>query len=196
MGWLLTRKHPDVVLKGATIPHDDLMADPVVAFNRKYYIWLYLIFRIVASIYAPMFVTGCTLWEGTIGCFASYVGQLHTVWFVNSAAHIFGDRPYNSKIQPRENFWVALTGMGEGFHNYHHTFPWDYTIAEDGLTWWNPAKWFIDTMFKLGLCSNLKRASNDLIDKTRHRLGGSKKDENFYVHDHPYMNPHCFSDTN
>jgi stearoyl-CoA desaturase (delta-9 desaturase) len=124
-----------------------------------------------------------------------YVAQLHTVWFVNSAAHIFGDRPYNNKIQPRENWWVAITGMGEGFHNYHHTFPWDYTIAENGLSYWNPAKWFIDAMFRLGLCSNLKRPSRELVEKTMSKVRQTPLEEHqFYVSNHPYCQPHGYTD--
>ena len=117
------------------------------------------------------------------------------MWFVNSAAHIFGDRPYNKEIQPRENWWVAITGMGEGFHNYHHTFPWDYTIAESGLSYWNPAKWFIDAMFRLGLCSNLKRPSRELVLKTMNRVKRtSVQEQEFYVQNHPYCQPHGYTD--
>lgn len=36
MGWLLMKKHPDVAEKGARIPLDDLLADPVVAFQKKF----------------------------------------------------------------------------------------------------------------------------------------------------------------
>ena len=56
------------------------------------------------------------MWLCYLGTFAFYIGGLHTAWFVNSAAHIFGDRPYNSKIQPRENVYVAVTAFGEGYH--------------------------------------------------------------------------------
>lgn len=36
MGWLLMKKHPDVATKGSRIPLDDLLADPVVAFQKKF----------------------------------------------------------------------------------------------------------------------------------------------------------------
>lgn len=106
---------------------------------------------------------------------------------------MFGDRPYNAKIQPRENIWVALTAFGEGYHNFHHTFPWDYTIAEFGFAAYNPGKGFIDLMYTLGLASNLKRASPTLIQKTRAKKAGQKWDYEFYLHDHPYHEPHAFS---
>ncbi len=42
---------------------------------------------------------------------------------VNSAAHIFGNRPYDNQIEPRESLLAVYLSMGEGYHNYHHTFP-------------------------------------------------------------------------
>jgi stearoyl-CoA desaturase (delta-9 desaturase) len=36
MGWLLVRKHPDVINKGATIDMSDLEKDPVVVWQRRY----------------------------------------------------------------------------------------------------------------------------------------------------------------
>ena len=31
-----------------------------------------------------------------------------------------------------ENLFVAFGAIGEGFHNYHHTFPQDYSTSEFG----------------------------------------------------------------
>ncbi|KAI1286893.1 Stearoyl-CoA desaturase 5 [Halotydeus destructor] len=194
VGWLLTKKHPDVLIKGRTIDHSDLMADPVVVNNKKYYVIWYLLFRVYIPSMIPAWLFDEELRFCIVGCLAQYIAGLHTTWFVNSAAHMFGDRPYNSKIQPRENLWVTLTAFGEGYHNFHHTFPWDYTIAEFGFSGYNPGKGFIDLMFKLGLASNLKRASPSLIAKTRARKTGHKWDHEFYLHDHPYEQPHQYSE--
>jgi len=35
MGWLMVRKHPDVMAKGRGIDMKDLEADPVVMFQKK-----------------------------------------------------------------------------------------------------------------------------------------------------------------
>lgn len=59
-----------------------------------------------------------------------YVTTLHITWSVNSAAHLWGSRPYDKTISPVENRFVAFIAMGEGWHNYHHVFPWDYKTAE------------------------------------------------------------------
>ncbi|RHY72864.1 hypothetical protein DYB34_011674, partial [Aphanomyces astaci] len=55
--------------------------------------------------------------------------------------------------------WVAFFAMGEGWHNWHHVFPYDYAASEFGISaQWNPTKLFIDTMAKLGLVTDRKRA--------------------------------------
>ena len=61
-----------------------------------------------------------------------YVSVLHATWLVNSAAHMFGMKPYDVKIGPVENMAVTVLAIGEGFHNYHHTFPYDYSTSEWG----------------------------------------------------------------
>ena len=67
----------------------------------------------------------------------------------------------------RENFFVAIFGLNEGFHNYHHQFPWDYAIAEFGIKYWDPAKWLINCAERFGFAYDLKKASPDLIENTR-----------------------------
>jgi stearoyl-CoA desaturase (delta-9 desaturase) len=51
---------------------------------------------------------------------------------------------------------VSLLTSGEGYHNFHHLFAYDY---RNGVRWWqwDPSKWFINAMRVLGLARNLKR---------------------------------------
>lgn len=87
----------------------------------------------------------------------------------------------------RENLLISLR------FSYHHTFPFDYRIAEIGFQAFNPAKWFIDACFKLGLASDLKVASPQLIQKTKAKVESSRQQETqFYLHDHPYVDPHAY----
>jgi len=54
---------------------------------------------------------------------------------------------------------VSIAAFGEGWHNFHHAYPYDYACAEHGILFaWNPTKFFIDSMLFLGLASNPKRA--------------------------------------
>jgi len=197
MGWLLTKKHPDVLIKGSTIDSSDLLKDPVVYWNKKLYIWKYLLLRALVPALIPYYFMGVGLGEAFLGCFSQYLTTLHSTWLVNSAAHIFGDRPYNNKIQPRENYAVAFFGFNEGFHNFHHQFPWDWRIAEYGVQLYDPGKWFISTMRYVGLAYNLKEASPKLIQEMKEKVAAQERkylDSGFYVHDHPYYTPLNFTD--
>ncbi|RWS26641.1 stearoyl-CoA desaturase 5-like protein [Leptotrombidium deliense] len=188
VGWLLTKKHPDVHIKGRTIDMSDVIGDPLVQFQRKYYIPFYLIFRFYIPIRLAMWTTGVDFYTSIIGLFSTYVGSLHCTWFVNSFAHGFGDKPYNAKIQPRNNKFVSTITLGEGFHNFHHTFPWDYTIGE--FVWsYNLGQIFIEWMAKLGFAYNLKRATGEQV-QNRMLSARRVKDGTLYQNDHPYEIPH------
>lgn len=47
----------------------------------------------------------------------------HATFAVNSIAHIFGSRRYDTKDESKNNFWLALITLGEGWHNNHHFYP-------------------------------------------------------------------------
>lgn len=61
--------------------------------------------------------------------------------------------------------------LGEGWHNYHHVFPWDYKTAELGDYSANTTTAFIDFFSKLGWAYDLKTVSNDLIKRRAQRTG-------------------------
>ena len=79
----------------------------------------------------------------------------HITWSVNSICHLWGDSPYNSNDESRNNAVVGVLALGEGWHNNHHAFP---TSARHGLRWWQfDSSWVvISTMKKLGLVTNVK----------------------------------------
>ena len=62
------------------------------------------------------------LYSFLVGTSLRYTISLHATWFVNSAAHMFGGQPYDLKQRGRENLFVSAGALGEGFHNYHHTY--------------------------------------------------------------------------
>jgi len=66
---------------------------------------------------------------------------------------------------------VTITANGEGWHNYHHAFPWDYKAAELGLYKVNIPAAFIEVMAWLGLAYDLKTASPEIIEKYRTNKG-------------------------
>ncbi len=131
--------------------HARLLEDPAVAWvERTYVFWL------VASFAIPFAIGGLVtgtwmgameglLWGGLVRVFLGH----HITWSVNSIAHMFGTRPYETQDEARNNAIVALLGFGEGWHNNHHAFP---RAAFLGHTWWqvDPGRWLIRTMEKLG----------------------------------------------
>jgi stearoyl-CoA desaturase (delta-9 desaturase) len=64
---------------------------------------------------------------------------------------------------------LALLTYGEGYHNYHHTFQWDY---RNGIKWWHfdPTKWMIRGLSLIGLTRDLKRCSLAQIEKAKLEL--------------------------
>lgn len=77
---------------------------------------------------------------------------------------MWGQRPYDKQIEPRENIFVSATAFGEGYHNYHHTFPWDYATSENGSKL-NATKIFIDLMALIGQAYDLKSCTPEMIKR-------------------------------
>ena len=64
-------------------------------------------------------------WSGLlIGFFASTVVLWHVTFTVNSLAHVFGRRVYDTPDTSRNTLLVAIATGGEGWHNNHHRYPW------------------------------------------------------------------------
>ncbi|GFT59115.1 acyl-CoA Delta(11) desaturase [Nephila pilipes] len=171
MGWLMCKKHPDVTVKGKTVFLDDLWADPIVRFHRRFYIPMVLFFCFYLPTMIPVWCWGETLWNSFfIAGMTRYCFSLNLTWLVNSAAHKYGDQPYDKYIEARENAFVAFFGHGEGWHNYHHVFPWDYSTSELGYTL-NLSKVFIDFMALIGQAYDLKSAHPDLVKSRKLKTG-------------------------
>ena len=79
---------------------------------------------------------------------------------------------------PTESLIVSVATLGEGWHNYHHTFPWDYRAAEFGKLRFNLTTSFINLMAALGWAYDLKIVSEESIIKRAMRTGdGTRKIE-------------------
>lgn len=96
MGWLLLKKHPDVKAKGSLIDMSDLKEDAIVMFQKRYYAWMMPLFAFILPTLMPCYLIGETLSNSwyIAGVFR-YIFSLHSTWLVNSAAHIWGMRPYD-----------------------------------------------------------------------------------------------------
>ncbi|CAK1579265.1 unnamed protein product [Parnassius mnemosyne] len=171
IGWLMSRKHPYVIEMGKRIDMSDLEADWMVMFQKKYYYPLYMIFALFIPVWVPIQYFGETFWNSLLVCyFFRYLLELNGAWLVNSAAHLYGTRPYDKNLQPVESWFVSFLTFGEGWHNYHHAFPWDYKAAELP-THFNTSAVIIQMFEKLGLAYDLKTVSPEMVAKRIFRTG-------------------------
>jgi stearoyl-CoA desaturase (delta-9 desaturase) len=159
VGWLLVKKNKAVKEAGKTINVSDLLSDGVVMFQKRGDPFWMLMWCFAFPAFTVTLWGDCA-WHGfLIAGVLRYVWALHATWAVNSVVHAWGCRPYNPSHLTTENGWVSVFAIGEGWHNWHHAFPWDYAAAELGaLSQFNPTKMFIDAMVFLGMASDRKRA--------------------------------------
>ncbi|XP_054155192.1 acyl-CoA Delta(11) desaturase-like [Oppia nitens] len=172
VGWLLCKKHPEVKERGKTLDMTDLAKDPLVRFQRAFYIPLLGLIWAAFPTYIPYLLWGESLWNSWFICvMLRYAATLNLTWCVNSAAHMWGMKPYDKDIVPVEAHMRHYL-MGEGFHNYHHAFPWDYSASELG-PWdaFNPATAFIDMFASIGWAYDLKKASKEIVESRQKRVG-------------------------
>ena len=160
MGWML-RDYPSGHLDYKNVP--DLKKDKMVMFQLKHYTLLAVLtnFGIPLAIgYMSGDVWGVFLLAGLLRLVISH----HFTFFINSWAHISGSQPYTDQNTARDNPVMALFTWGEGYHNFHHIFQYDY---RNGVKWWHydPTKWLIYGMSKLGLARKLRRIPRFIIEK-------------------------------
>ena len=161
MGWLMVKKDKRVTMAGRELHYEDLTEDGVVTFQKA----LDPMFAMVMCFIMPAVVAMWGWDEDFLYAFVvagvlRYCLVLHFTWMVNSAAHLYGDHPYDTLSYPAENPVVAFVSVGEGWHNWHHKYPYDYAASEFGVSsQFNPSKLVIDGFACLGLVSERKRAT-------------------------------------
>jgi fatty-acid desaturase len=99
----------------------------------KFHVWLTKYHLVPTGILAIiLFAIGgfrLVLW----GTFFRTVLGLHVTWIVNSAAHIWGSRRFETRDSSTNNWLIALISFGDGWHNNHHALP---VSARHGLKWY------------------------------------------------------------
>jgi stearoyl-CoA desaturase (delta-9 desaturase) len=171
VGWLLVKKHPDVIKKGKVIDMGDLYKEKILTFQRKFYWPMALFLCFVMPTLVPVYFWNENPWVAyfTAGVFR-YTWLLHCTWAINSFAHMFGNRPYDKSINPRQNLAAAFWSLGEGWHNYHHVFPFDYRASEFPYMV-NITTAFIDFFAWIGWATDRKSMSKEMVDRKKLRSG-------------------------
>lgn len=179
IGWML-RNYPSGTPDFRNSP--DLQKDPMIMFQHNHYLALILItnFGLPALVgWATGDFWGVMLMAGLLRLVVSH----HVTFFINSLAHIFGKQPYTDENTARDNFWLALVTWGEGYHNFHHIFQYDY---RNGVKWWqfDPTKWLILGLSKVGLTSNLKRIPEFTIRQAEVTMKFKRAEQHLSVFGH------------
>ncbi|XP_049868582.1 (11Z)-hexadec-11-enoyl-CoA conjugase-like [Pectinophora gossypiella] len=172
VGWLVLTPHPAVENRRVALraASPDLMADPVVRIQSLTYIPLFVILNVILPVWIPMHFWGESLVNSFVISFVlRFTITLNIAFCVNSVAHLWGNKPYDRFIKSVESKMVSLAALGEGWHNYHHVFPWDYRTSELGRV--NLSTGFIDLFAKLGWAYDLKAASPSMILSRAKRTG-------------------------
>lgn len=95
-------------------------------------------------------------WPGLlVGFFFSTVVLWHGTFTINSLAHLWGSRRYQTADTSRNNVWLALITLGEGWHNNHHHFP---SCARQGHRWWeiDPTYYLLRLLAAFGIIWDIK----------------------------------------
>jgi len=119
-------------------------------------VWLdkyYLVPPTVLGV-ATFLVGGWSMLVG--GFFLSTVLLWHGTFSINSLAHIWGSRRYATTDDSRNNLWLALITLGEGWHNNHHHYQ---SSANQGFYWWeiDVSFYVLKALSWVGLASDLRR---------------------------------------
>lgn len=146
----------------------DLQGDPVVRWQHRHYLSLVLLTNIALPGLLGL-IHGDIIAGLLLGGLLRLVLSQHITYLINSLAHIWGQQPYSKNNSARDNSLLALITYGEGYHNYHHSFQWDY---RNGVKWWHydPTKWMIKSLSLVGLTRDLKRSSLAQIEKAKLEL--------------------------
>lgn len=95
------------------------------------FIGLYLLGELVGTRYPATGTSGAQMvvW----GFFISTTILFHATCSINSVAHVWGYRSYDTLDNSRNNWLLALITFGEGWHNNHHMYP---AAVRQGIRWW------------------------------------------------------------
>lgn len=67
------------------------------------------------------------------GFVISTVLLIHATLCINSLAHLYGSRDFDTTDQSRNNFFLSIITLGEGWHNNHHYYAGS---TRQGFYWW------------------------------------------------------------
>jgi stearoyl-CoA desaturase (delta-9 desaturase) len=167
MGWFLSKKYFSYDSTRVT----DLARFPEIKLLDRFY------FFVPLTLALTLFSVGVILqhaapslhtdgWQMLIwGFFISTTVLFHTTASVNSLAHKFGKRRYNTKDHSRNNWLLGWIAFGEGWHNNHHHYPSSVRL---GFRWWefDVTFYVLKALEKMGVIWDLRFPSAEIKNAT------------------------------
>jgi stearoyl-CoA desaturase (delta-9 desaturase) len=177
MGWLFV-KHPELSRLGIYDRYaKDILRDPFYVRLERNVMQLRINILQLPVLFAAGFLIELLLGGTTsaavaygvsIMLFGSFVRTVivwHQTWAVNSIAHLWGYRNYETDEDSRNNVFVGILANGEGWHNNHHADP---RSARHGHRRWEvDTTWLaIRALMMLGLATDVAQPNPHLAART------------------------------
>ena len=99
------------------------------------------------------------------GFVISTVFLFHATCYTNSLAHKFGTKRYVTGDDSRNNLFISLITLGEGWHNNHHHYP---SSVNQGFYWWeiDITFWILKFLSWLGIIWDLKKVPENILNSS------------------------------
>ncbi|TVQ48187.1 MAG: acyl-CoA desaturase [Gloeocapsa sp. DLM2.Bin57] len=154
MGWLLSNNFIPSKLPA------DVEQDPVLKIMDRLHFLPLLGLGLISFMIGGLEYLGAFFLSTTI--------LFHGVALVNSVCHKFGSTPFKTDDYSKNNWWVAVLTLGEGWHNLHHALPWSanqgITVKDGQIKYlFDPTYQFIRLLQVMGIASALKLPSSEKV---------------------------------
>ncbi|MFZ9736809.1 MAG: acyl-CoA desaturase [Prochlorotrichaceae cyanobacterium] len=107
------------------------------------------------------------LWLGWSGLFVGFCLSTVILWHgtftINSLSHLFGYQDYYTGDYSRNNWWLAIITLGEGWHNNHHFYQ---SSTRQGFKWWqyDITYYILKVMSWVGLVWDLREPPREVVE--------------------------------
>jgi len=131
-------------------------------------------YHLIPTIVLGVAVLALFGWSGLlIGFFLSQVLSWHSTYFINSLCHVWGSRRFDTGDTSRNNLWLALLTLGEGWHNNHHHY---MNSCRQGFYWWevDVTYYVLKALSWVGLVWKIKEPPARVLEEGR-RLDERKR---------------------
>jgi stearoyl-CoA desaturase (delta-9 desaturase) len=155
VGWIFDKQHNDTRID--EVP--DLAKYPELRFLDRH--------QLIPAILLALL---CFIIDGgpglVIGFFASTAVLYHGTFFINSLAHVHGSQRYLTGDDSRNNWWLAIITLGEGWHNNHHAYQ---RSTRQGFRWYefDPTFYALKAMSWVGLVWDLGAPPAEVVRNER-----------------------------